>query len=175
MGLEKIGPGQRSEFPFWWPAGALTPVEKRNFVLRQWHPMNIFANIPANLSEERTTVLQASHRDTIERVVSAARRARWVLIRLRPARMGGPLKGAAKLELEDKTVQLAPGDSILTPAHALHQMLWTTAEEPIACWRSSTDGDEPAEAERRLTGVVNRYQKTAPQLAAWFEAPSQKR
>ena len=31
------------------------------------------------------------------------------------------------------------------------------------------DADEPAEAERRLKDVVNRYQKTAPQLAAWLE------
>ena len=31
------------------------------------------------------------------------------------------------------------------------------------------DADEPAEAERRLKDIVLRYQKTAPQLAAWFE------
>jgi len=31
------------------------------------------------------------------------------------------------------------------------------------------DADEPAEAERRLKDIVVRYQKTAPQLAAWFE------
>ena len=31
------------------------------------------------------------------------------------------------------------------------------------------DADEPAEAERRLKDVGNRYQKTAPQLAAWLE------
>ena len=31
------------------------------------------------------------------------------------------------------------------------------------------DADEPAEAERRLRDVVARYQKTAPQLAAWLE------
>lgn len=31
------------------------------------------------------------------------------------------------------------------------------------------DVDEPAEAERRLKEVVARYQKTAPQLAAWLE------
>jgi len=37
------------------------------------------------------------------------------------------------------------------------------------------DADEPAEAERRRKDVVDRYQKTAPQLAACLEAPSQKR
>ena len=31
------------------------------------------------------------------------------------------------------------------------------------------DADEPAEAERRLKDVVARYQKPAPQLAAWLE------
>jgi transposase-like protein len=31
------------------------------------------------------------------------------------------------------------------------------------------DADEPSEAERRLKDVVARYQKTAPQLAAWLE------
>ena len=31
------------------------------------------------------------------------------------------------------------------------------------------DADEPAEAERRLKEVVARYQKSAPQLAAWLE------
>jgi transposase-like protein len=31
------------------------------------------------------------------------------------------------------------------------------------------DADEPAEAERRLRDVVARYQKPAPQLAAWLE------
>ena len=40
------------------------------------------------------------------------------------------LKAAAKLELEDRTVSMAPGDSILIPAHPPHRVLWTTAEEP---------------------------------------------
>ena len=31
------------------------------------------------------------------------------------------------------------------------------------------DADEPAEAERRLRDVVARYQKPAPQLAAWLD------
>jgi transposase-like protein len=31
------------------------------------------------------------------------------------------------------------------------------------------DADEPSEAQRRLRDVVTRYQKTAPQLAAWLE------
>lgn len=33
------------------------------------------------------------------------------------------------------------------------------------------DADEPAEAERRLKDVIARYQKTAPELAAWLEQP----
>ncbi len=33
----------------------------------------------------------------------------------------------------------------------------------------ATERDVPAEAERRLRDVVTRYQKPAPQLAAWLE------
>ena len=40
------------------------------------------------------------------------------------------LKGDAKLEFEDRTVHLGPGDSIHIPAHTPHRLLWTTAEEP---------------------------------------------
>ncbi len=43
---------------------------------------------------------------------------------------GVVLSGAAKLEVEDRTVHLGPGDSIHIPAHTPHRVLWTTAEEP---------------------------------------------
>jgi transposase-like protein len=40
----------------------------------------------------------------------------------------------------------------------------------VACdLRRVFDADEPSEAQRRLQDVVTRYQKTAPQLAAWLE------
>jgi cupin 2 domain-containing protein len=83
------------------------------------------------LPEELTTVLQAGDGVRIERIVSTGHRSpdgfwydqdqhEWVVV----------LKGAAKLEFEDRTVSMAPGDSILIPAHPPHRVLWTTAEEP---------------------------------------------
>jgi len=83
------------------------------------------------LPEELTTVLQAGDGVRIERIVSMDHRSpdgfwydqdqhEWVVV----------LKGAAKLEFEDRTVSMAPGDSILIPAHPPHRVLWTTAEEP---------------------------------------------
>jgi len=93
--------------------------------------MNLFADIPAHLPEELTTVLQEGHGVRIERIVSTGHRSpdgfwydqdqdEWVVV----------LKGAAKLEFEDRTVHLAPGESIHIPAHTPHRVLWTTAEEP---------------------------------------------
>ena len=83
------------------------------------------------MPEELTTVLQAGDGVRIERIVSTGHRSpdgfwydqdqhEWVVV----------LKGAAKLEFEDRTVSMAPGDSILIPAHPPHRVLWTTAEEP---------------------------------------------
>ena len=93
--------------------------------------MNLFADITTHLPEELTTVLQAGDGVRIERIVSMDHRSpdgfwydqdqhEWVVV----------LKGAAKLEFEDRTVFMAPGDSILIPAHPPHRVLWTTAEEP---------------------------------------------
>jgi len=93
--------------------------------------MNLFADITTHLPEELTTVLQAGDGVRIERIVSTGHRSpdgfwydqdqhEWVVV----------LKGAAKLEFEDRTVSMAPGDSILIPAHPPHRVLWTTAEEP---------------------------------------------
>ena len=108
------------------------------------HPMNILANIPAQLPEELTTVLQEGHGVRIERIVSTGHRSpdgfwydqdqhEWVVV----------LKGAAKLEFEDRTVHPAPGDSIHIPAHTPHRVLWTTADEPtvwLAVFYEPRDG-----------------------------------
>jgi cupin 2 domain-containing protein len=40
------------------------------------------------------------------------------------------LQGAARLQLEDKTVDLRPGDHINLPAHTKHRVEWTTTEPP---------------------------------------------
>ena len=53
------------------------------------------------------------------------------------------LYGAAMLEFEDRTVRLAPGDSIHIPARTPHRVLWTTSEEPtvwLAVFYEPRDG-----------------------------------
>jgi len=94
-------------------------------------PMNFFSNIPENLSEELTTVLQEGHGVRIERIVSHGHNSpagfwydqpesEWVLV----------LKGAARLEFEDRMVEMGPGDYINIPAHQKHRVAWTNPTEP---------------------------------------------
>jgi cupin 2 domain-containing protein len=40
------------------------------------------------------------------------------------------LTGAAKLQCEDRVVELLPGDSISIPAHHKHRVEWTSPDEP---------------------------------------------
>ena len=93
--------------------------------------MNLFANIPENLPEELTAVLQEGHGVRIERIVSHGHitpagfwydqpESEWVLV----------LKGAARLEFEDRMVEMSPGDYINIPAHTKHRVVWTSPTEP---------------------------------------------
>jgi cupin 2 domain-containing protein len=92
---------------------------------------NLFSNNPANLPEELTTVLQEGHGVRIERIVSRGHsspagfwydqpESEWVLV----------LKGAARLEFEDRMVEMGPGDYTNIPAHTKHRVEWTTPDEP---------------------------------------------
>ena len=40
------------------------------------------------------------------------------------------LKGAARLEFEDRIVEMGPGDYLNIPAHKKHRVAWTTTDEP---------------------------------------------
>jgi cupin 2 domain-containing protein len=92
---------------------------------------NIMADIPENLPEELTTVLQECHGVRIERIVSRGHGSpegfwydqpehEWLLV----------LQGAARLEFEDRVVEMSPGDYITIPAHQKHRVGWTTPDEP---------------------------------------------
>lgn len=93
--------------------------------------MNLLANLPKNLPEELTTVLQQGHGVRIERIVSTGHKSpegfwydqpenEWVMV----------LTGAARLQFEDRVVEMKAGDSISIPAHQKHRVLWTTPDEP---------------------------------------------
>ncbi len=93
--------------------------------------MNLLSHLPEDLSEELTTVLQEGHGVRIERIVSTGQKSpegfwydqpehEWVMV----------LQGAARLQFEDRVVEMNSGDSINIPAHTRHRVDWTTANEP---------------------------------------------
>jgi cupin 2 domain-containing protein len=93
--------------------------------------MNLLSNLPQNLPEELTTVLQQGHGVRIERIVSKGHKSpegfwydqpenEWVMV----------LHGAARLQFEDRVVEMLPGDSINIPADHKHRVEWTSPSEP---------------------------------------------
>ena len=92
---------------------------------------NLLANLPRDLPEELTTVLQKGTQVRIERIVSHGHQSpdgfwydqptnEWVLV----------LQGAARLEFEDRMVEMGPGDFVNIPAHQKHRVAWTSPDEP---------------------------------------------
>jgi cupin 2 domain-containing protein len=93
--------------------------------------MNLLSNLPTNLPNELTTVLQEGHGVRIERIVSTGHGSpegfwfdqsenEWVMV----------LQGAARLQLEHRVVEMKAGDWINIPAHEKHRVAWTTPDEP---------------------------------------------
>ena len=92
---------------------------------------NLFTDLPAALPEELFTTLLQTPGIRIERIVSQGHKsaegfwydqdqAEWVLV----------LKGAARLEFEDRLLEMRPGDFVNIPAHKKHRVAWTTPDEP---------------------------------------------
>ena len=93
--------------------------------------MNLFTNLPQNLPEELFTTLLQAPGIHIERIVSHGQcspdgfwydqdQAEWVLV----------LRGAARLQFEDRLLDMRPGDFVNIPAHQKHRVAWTTPDEP---------------------------------------------
>lgn len=112
---------------------------------------NLFADLPKTLPEELTTVLQAGDGVRIERIVSQGHISadgfwydqhdhEWVIV----------LKGAARIEFEDSTVEMGPGDCINIPAHKKHRVAWTTPGEPTVWLAMHYGGEEITVTQRRL-------------------------
>ena len=92
---------------------------------------NLLANLPRDLPDEFFTTLLQAPGIRIERIVSHGHKSpdgfwydqptsEWVLV----------LKGAAKIEFEETTVEMGPGDYVDIPAHRKHRVAWTTPDEP---------------------------------------------
>jgi cupin 2 domain-containing protein len=91
---------------------------------------NLFADLPEKLPEELVTILAAGREVRVERIVSTGHasppgfwydqhQAEWVVV----------LRGAARLQFEEETLELRPGDHCLIPAHRRHRVEWTTPDE----------------------------------------------
>jgi cupin 2 domain-containing protein len=92
---------------------------------------NLFADVPAGFPDEVVTTLLGAANVRIERIVSHGQRSpdgfwydqaqhEWVVV----------LKGSARLQFEDRVVEMKVGDYIFVPAHAKHRVEWTTPDEP---------------------------------------------
>lgn len=91
---------------------------------------NLFDDLPAAMPAEVVEPLLSAGRLRIERIVSCGQSSppdfwydqaqpEWVLL----------LQGAARLEFEDRVVELKPGDFVNIPAHCRHRVHWTTPDE----------------------------------------------
>ena len=91
---------------------------------------NLLAQIPSSLPQELLQTLMERPGLRIERIVSHGHASppdfwydqaehEWVLL----------LQGAARLQFEDRTVELLPGDYWYIPAHQRHRVAWTTPDE----------------------------------------------
>jgi cupin 2 domain-containing protein len=94
-------------------------------------PVNLFDDIPEQTPNELLEVLASGQNVRIERIVSFGNTSpegfwydqdqqEWVLL----------LQGAARLLLEDRFVDLKPGDSLNIPAHTRHRVEWTDTTQP---------------------------------------------
>jgi cupin 2 domain-containing protein len=92
---------------------------------------NIFDGLPQHPPQEVVQALLRAGDVKIERIVSHGHaspadvwydqpQGEWVIV----------LKGAARLQFEDGTVEMKPGDFIDIPAFRKHRVEWTTPDEP---------------------------------------------
>lgn len=92
---------------------------------------NIFDDVPQNMPKEVVQALLQAGDMRIERIISHGHasapdfwydqpQAEWVIV----------LHGAAKLQFEDRMVEMKPGAFINIPAFKKHRVEWTTPDEP---------------------------------------------
>ncbi len=93
---------------------------------------NLFADIPADLPDERIESILSTSGFRIERIVSLGHRSpegfwydqdseEWVLL----------IQGAARLRFDgDEPIELRPGAFVNIPAHRRHRVEWTDPDEP---------------------------------------------
>ena len=92
---------------------------------------NIFDDLPQHLPKEVVQTLIRADEVRIERIISHGHASpadfwydqphhEWVIV----------LKGAARLQFEDRMVEMKTGDFVNIPAFKKHRVDWTTPDEP---------------------------------------------
>jgi cupin 2 domain-containing protein len=95
---------------------------------------NIFADLPSHLPEELTQTLLHANDLRIERIISRGHSSpsgfwydqdedEWVIV----------LRGAAKIQFEDRAIEMNPGDYLHIPARHKHCVQWTAPDE-LTIW-----------------------------------------
>jgi cupin 2 domain-containing protein len=95
--------------------------------------MSISATIPSHVPTELVEVLQEGPNLRIERIISQGHASpegfwydqdtdEWVLL----------VQGAARMRIEgqDQTIEMKPGDYLNISAHTRHRVEWTDSEQP---------------------------------------------
>ena len=102
---------------------------------------NLFTDLPSNLPDELFSTLFEANKLRIERIVSHGHSSpdgfwydqeehEWIIL----------LKGAARLTVDDSTVELRQGEYLNIPSHTKHRVEWTTPDEPTL-WLAVFYGD----------------------------------
>jgi len=107
---------------------------------------NLFANIPASLTEEFFETLAETATLRLERIVSKGHASppgfwydqdwnEWVVV----------LSGHARLQFADDgtTVDMSPGDHLAIPAHRKHRVDWTDPAAETVWLAAHYPGDSP--------------------------------
>ena len=91
---------------------------------------NLLTGVPTSIPDEIFETIICTQSIKIERIISKGHKSKpdfwydqeqseWILI----------LKGEARLQFEDKSIHLTPGDYLNISAHQKHRIDWTTPEE----------------------------------------------
>lgn len=109
---------------------------------------NLFTGLPSDVVHETLTTLLEGAAIHIQRIVSHGHaspdgfwydqdQSEWVIV----------LKGAARLQFEDETIEMRAGDFVNIPARRKHRVEWTMPDEPTVWLAVSYEADGSANPE----------------------------
>jgi cupin 2 domain-containing protein len=105
--------------------------------------INLFDQIPAELTAELFTTLVDAPNVRIERIVSHGHASAEGFWYDQPqSEFVVLLQGAARLQFDNETIELTPGSFINISAHRRHRVLWTTPDTPTI-WLAIHYGGSP--------------------------------